>query len=156
MIFRFFTSFMSCFRAVTRRSRFSLARRLRTLCRRSDNLQLPVRWQTQDLIDSGWVTLEDLKDIDRQTYINNHTLLCGRIQDHVGIDGLKAFDNWLHAQGLPRATPYTRSYRGGSPDPRDPHAPRRSAPQDPSPREHPQHSPRRRASRKHRAPPRDS
>ncbi|PWN04339.1 hypothetical protein DJ010_01465 [Nocardioides silvaticus] len=88
---------------------------LRTLCDRQDNLQLPVRWQTQDLIDSGWVTLEDLKDIDRQTYINNHTLLCGRIQDHVGIDGLKAFDNWLHAQGLPKATPYTRSYPGGSP-----------------------------------------
>lgn len=88
---------------------------LRTLCDRPDNLQLPVRWQTQDLIDSGWVTLEDLKDIDRQTYINNHTLLCGRIQDHVGIDGLKGFDNWLHAQGLPKATLYVRAYPGGGP-----------------------------------------
>ncbi len=85
---------------------------LRTLCDRPDNLQLPVRWQTQDLIDSGWITLDDLKDIDRQTYIINHTLLCGRIQDHVGMDGLRAFDNWLHAQGLPKATPYKRSYPG--------------------------------------------
>lgn len=88
---------------------------LRTLCDRPDNLQLPVRWQTQDLIDSGWVALEDLKDIDRQTYINNHTLLFGRIQDHFGVEGPKAFDNWLHAQGLPRVTSYTRSYSGGTP-----------------------------------------
>ncbi|QWC85579.1 hypothetical protein KLP28_02025 [Nocardioidaceae bacterium] len=88
---------------------------LRTLCDRPDNLQLPVRWQPQDLIESGWVTLEDLKDIDRQMYITNHTLLCGRIQDQVGINGLRAFDDWLHAQGLPKGTTYTRSHPGSSP-----------------------------------------
>ncbi|MFE6649266.1 HEPN/Toprim-associated domain-containing protein [Nocardioides sp. NPDC057772] len=88
---------------------------LRALCDRPDNLQLPLRWQTQDLIDSGWVALEDLKDIDRLTYINNHTLLFGRIQDHVGLDRVNAFDKWLHAQGLPRATPYLRLSSGGVP-----------------------------------------
>lgn len=85
---------------------------LRTLCDRPDNLPLPLRWHTQDLIDNGWVALEDLTDIDRQAYTNNHTLLFGRIQDHVGKDSLRGFDRWLSTRGLPQATPYTRAQAG--------------------------------------------
>ena len=86
----------------------------RTLCDRPENLPLLVRWHTHDLINSGWVALEDLRDIDRESFVHNHNLLFGRIQDHVGVESLKAFDNWLCNHGLPKATWYTRSRPGGS------------------------------------------
>jgi hypothetical protein len=59
-------------------------------------------------VDSGWASFDDLTDIDRQTFIVNHTMLVGRLQDHTGATTVSAFDNWLAHYGLPRATPYSR------------------------------------------------
>lgn len=81
---------------------------LRVLAERTDSRPLPLRWHHQDLIDSGWVSLEDLTDIDRQTVIVNHTTLLGRLQDHAGANTVGKFDSWLARQGLPRTTPYAR------------------------------------------------
>jgi hypothetical protein len=81
---------------------------LRVLADRVESRELPLRWHHQDLIDSGWASLEDLTDLDRRTFIVNHTMLVGRLQDYAGALTVKAFDNWLAQQGLLRATPYTR------------------------------------------------
>lgn len=81
---------------------------LRVLADRVESRDLPLRWHHQDLIESGWASLEDLTDLDRQTYIVNHTMLVGRLQDYTGALTVKAFDNWLAQQGLPRATAYVQ------------------------------------------------
>ncbi|MGO4145218.1 HEPN/Toprim-associated domain-containing protein [Paenarthrobacter sp. YAF11_1] len=80
---------------------------LRVLAERVENRSLPLRWHHQDLVDSGWVSLDDLTDIDRPTYIVNHTVLYGRLQDYAGATRVGAFDNWLANRHLARATYYT-------------------------------------------------
>lgn len=87
---------------------------LRVLADRVDSHALPLRWHHQDLIDSGWVTLDDLTDIDRQTFLINHTTLFGRLQDHVGAATINKFDDWLATHGLPRATPYSKVKSDGT------------------------------------------
>jgi hypothetical protein len=87
---------------------------LRVLADRVENRSLPLRWHHQDLIDSGWVSLEDLTDIDRRSFIINHTMLVGRLQDHAGAATVSAFDNWLVNHGLSRATPYVRIKSDGA------------------------------------------
>lgn len=87
---------------------------LRVLADRLENRSLPLRWHHQDLIDSGWATLDDLTDIDRQTYIINHTILVGRMQDHAGANTVKSFDAWLARHGLPQATAYSRVNKNGT------------------------------------------
>ncbi|MEP7194337.1 MAG: HEPN/Toprim-associated domain-containing protein [Actinomycetota bacterium] len=81
---------------------------LRVLADRGQNRELPLRWHHQDLIDSGWASLEDLTELDRQAFIVNHTMLFGRLQDYSGARTVTAFDNWLAQQGLARATLYTQ------------------------------------------------
>ncbi|GAA4695809.1 hypothetical protein APR04_002609 [Promicromonospora umidemergens] len=68
---------------------------LRVLADRDENLPLPLRWHHQDLIDGGWASLEDVTDIDRRDTIINHTMLVGRLQDHVGVHTVSGFDAWL-------------------------------------------------------------
>jgi HEPN/Toprim N-terminal domain 1 len=87
---------------------------LRVLAERVESRSLPLQWHHQDLIDSGWASFEDLTDIDRQTFIINHTMLFGRLQDHVGASTVKAFDDWLVRRGVPRATHYSRLDRSGT------------------------------------------
>ncbi|MFI5930684.1 HEPN/Toprim-associated domain-containing protein [Actinoplanes sp. NPDC051494] len=87
---------------------------LRVLADRVESRPLPLSWQHQDLIDSGWATLDDLTDIDRQTFIVNHTTMFGRLQDHAGRTEVKAFDDWLVGHGLDRATPYSKMNRNGT------------------------------------------
>lgn len=87
---------------------------LRVLADRAENLSLPLRWHHQDLIDSGWASLDDLTDIDRPTFIVNHTVLYGRLQDYANATDLRDFDKWLGNNGLPRATPYSRIKRDGT------------------------------------------
>jgi hypothetical protein len=87
---------------------------LRVLADRLENRSLPLRWYHQDLIDSGWASLEDLTDIDRRSYIVNHTIFVGRLQDFAGKTTMAAFDNWLFSRGLPRSTPYERLRQDGS------------------------------------------
>lgn len=87
---------------------------LRVLADRVENRSLQLRWHHQDLVDSGWASLDDLTDIDRQTFIINHTMLVGRLQDHTGAATVGAFDNWLVDHGLPRRTPYTRMKPDGT------------------------------------------
>jgi hypothetical protein len=79
---------------------------LRVLADRVESRSLPLRWHHQDLIDSGWVSLDDLTDIDRPTFIINHTVLYGHLQDRSGATRVAAFDNWLANRGLAKATPY--------------------------------------------------
>lgn len=81
---------------------------LRALSDRDESGSLPLRWHHHDLVENGWAALEDLKDIDRQTYIINHTMLFGRLQDHAGLGTVRGFDNWLTARGLPRGTSYSK------------------------------------------------
>lgn len=81
---------------------------LRMLADRVESRSLPLLWHHQDLIESGWASLDDLTDIDRRTFIINHTMLSGRLQDHAGKTTVKAFDTWLAGHGLPKATPYTK------------------------------------------------
>ena len=81
---------------------------LRVLADRGENLPLPLRWHHQDLIDGGWASLEDVTDIDRRDTIINHTMLVGRLQDHVGVHTVSGFDAWLAGRGLPQTTPYVR------------------------------------------------
>lgn len=81
---------------------------LRLLADRVESHSLPLRWHHQDLVDSGWASLEDLTDIDRRTFIVNHTMLVGRLQDYAGATTVRAFDDWLASRGLPQATPYSK------------------------------------------------
>ncbi|OBA46587.1 hypothetical protein [Kocuria sp. ICS0012] len=94
--------------------RLDFALTLRVLADRVDNRSLPLRWHHQDLIDSGWVTLDDLMDIDRQTFIINHTMLVGHLQDHAGLSTVKQFDHWLASHGLSQATPYLKMKPDGT------------------------------------------
>lgn len=87
---------------------------LRTLADRAESRSLPLRWHHQDLIDSGWVSLDDLTDIDRPTFMVNHTVLYGRLQDHAGVTRVSAFDNWLVKRGLVKATPYAEIKADGT------------------------------------------
>jgi hypothetical protein len=82
---------------------------LRVLADRSQSDQLPLVWHYQDLVDSGWASFDDLTDIDRKTYIVNHTVLLGRLQDHSGCFGLDQFDCWLVAHGKIAAHPYAHA-----------------------------------------------
>lgn len=81
---------------------------LRLVADRVENRSLPLRWHHQDVIDSGWVTLDDLTDSDRRTDTVNHIVLFGRLQDYSGVTSVKGFDRWLAGRGLPRLTVYTR------------------------------------------------
>lgn len=87
---------------------------LRVLADRVKNRSLPLRWHHQDLIDSGWVSLEDLTDIDRLTYMVNHTMLVGRLQDYANETTVSGFDGWLADRGLSRGTLYTRIRQNGT------------------------------------------
>lgn len=87
---------------------------LRVLADRVESRDLPLRWHHQDLIDSGWASLEDLIDLDRQSFINNHNMLVGRLQDYAGTLNVNDFDNWLARQGLSQTTPYTQIRQDGS------------------------------------------
>lgn len=86
---------------------------LRVLADRADNRPLPLRWHYQDLVESGWVSMEDLADIDRDAFVMSHMRLVGRLQDYSGIAEVKSFDNWLSSQGLPKTTPYVKLGRHG-------------------------------------------
>ena len=68
---------------------------LRVLADRVENRDLPLRWHHQNLIDSGWASIEDLTDLDRQGFIINHIMLVGRLQDYSGALTVDAFDKWL-------------------------------------------------------------
>lgn len=85
---------------------------LRVIAGRAENRALPLQWEYQDIIDSGWATFEDLTDIDRPTFIVNHTALYGRLQDHANLPLETEFDAWLTERGLPKSTRYRR-VRGG-------------------------------------------
>ncbi|MGF4043638.1 HEPN/Toprim-associated domain-containing protein [Paenarthrobacter nitroguajacolicus] len=85
---------------------------LRALADRVENRALPLQWHHQDLVDSGWVSLADLTDIDLPTFIVNHTVMYGRLQEYAGTGSQTAFDNWLVGRGLPRATPYIEMRKG--------------------------------------------
>lgn len=87
---------------------------LRVLADRVDSRDLLLRWQHQDLIDSGWASLDDLTELDRPSFIINHTLLVGRLQDYADAFSVKAFDGWLRTLGLPQTTSYTRLGRDGT------------------------------------------
>ena len=87
---------------------------LRCLAERSDNRQMILRWHHQDLVDSGWVTLEDLTEVDREIAIINHTMLIGRLQDYSGAYFVDDFDRWLEAHGVDRNTPYVKLERSGA------------------------------------------
>ena len=87
---------------------------LRTLADRPANGPLPLRWHYQDLVESGWVALEDLTDIDRQTFVIDHTRLYGRLQDHAGKATVKGFDAWLAGHGLPKMTAYSKVNSDGT------------------------------------------
>lgn len=87
---------------------------LRVLADRPENRSLPLRWYHQDLIHSGWVSLDDLTDIDRRTYIFNHTILVSRLQDYAGKTTMAGFDSWLLSRGLPRSTPYAQLRQDGT------------------------------------------
>lgn len=87
---------------------------LRVLADRVESRSLPLRWHHQDLVDSGWASLDDLTDIDRPTYIVNHTVLYGRLQDYAGATRVGAFDNWLVNRGLARVTPYSEMKPDGT------------------------------------------
>lgn len=87
---------------------------LRVLADPVENRRLALRWNHHDLIESGWASLDDLIEIDRPTFMANHTMLFGRLQDHAGAKTAPAFDNWLAGRGLQRATAYTRVRPNGS------------------------------------------
>ena len=87
---------------------------LRTLADRPASGPLPLRWHHQDLVESGWVALEDLTDIDRQTYVIDHIRLYGRLQDHAGKATVKGFDAWLAGNGLPKMTAYSKVNSDGT------------------------------------------
>ncbi|WP_028047630.1 HEPN/Toprim-associated domain-containing protein [Cellulomonas sp. URHE0023] len=86
---------------------------LRVLADRPESRSLPLRWHYQDLVESGWASLEDLTDIDRQAFIINHTALFGRLQDHAGAATVRAFDRWLTDRGLTQVTNYGRTTSNG-------------------------------------------
>lgn len=85
---------------------------LRVLADRTKNRLLTLQWEYQDLIESGWASFEDLMEIDRPTFIANHTALYGRLQDYADLPGEADFDAWLTERGLPKSTRYRR-VRGG-------------------------------------------
>lgn len=87
---------------------------LRVLADRVESRSLPLRWHHQDLIDSGWASLDDLTDIDRQASIINHTTLYGRMQDFADKATVSKFDNWLAQHGLPQTMPYSQMGRDGT------------------------------------------
>jgi hypothetical protein len=89
-------------------ARLDFALTLRVLAERVDSRALTLRWNHQELINSGYVLLEDLTDIDLRTYIVNHTVLYGRLHDRSGASGVTAFDNWLVNRGLAQMTPYSQ------------------------------------------------
>ena len=87
---------------------------LRVLADRPESLPLPLRWNHQDLIDSGWATLDDLTEPDRRNLALQHTALFGRVHRHSRMFNLDDFDKWLVAQGLPRTTVYRQVKRDGT------------------------------------------
>ncbi|GAB2562390.1 HEPN/Toprim-associated domain-containing protein [Leucobacter ruminantium] len=87
---------------------------LRCLAECSDNRQMILRWHHQDLVDSGWATVEDLTEVDREVSIINHTMLIGRLQDYSGAYFVEDFDRWLEAKGVARNTPYSKLEKSGA------------------------------------------
>ncbi|WP_235564167.1 HEPN/Toprim-associated domain-containing protein [Arthrobacter sp. Soil763] len=85
---------------------------IRALADRVENRPLPLCWQHYDLLENGWVSLEDLTDIDRPSYMVNHTVLFGRLQEYSQATTVAAFDNWLRNRKVPRTMVY-REMRNG-------------------------------------------
>lgn len=86
---------------------------LRCLAERPESLDLMLRWHHHDLIETGWATLDDLTEVDREMLIINHTMLVGRLQDQEQILRMDDFDKWLAGRGLARDVPYTTMTANG-------------------------------------------
>jgi hypothetical protein len=96
-----------------------LAITLRVLADRVDNRSLPLCWHHHDLVENGWAAFDDLTDIDRPTFIMNHTVLYGRLHDYAGSGSVKAFDNWLASRGLAKSKSYVELRPDGTEFPKE-------------------------------------
>ncbi|WP_432245630.1 HEPN/Toprim-associated domain-containing protein [Arthrobacter sp. G.S.26] len=87
---------------------------LRVLAERAESRPLPLVWHHHDLVENGWASLEDLTDIDLQTFIVNHTRLYGRLQDRAEESRPHKFDGWMAQYGVHKTTLYRRLKEDGS------------------------------------------
>lgn len=87
---------------------------LRILAECVDSRSLPLIWHHHDLVENGWAAFDDLTDIDRPSFIVNHTVLYGRLHEYAGAGNVAAFDNWLANRGLAQTTPYLEVRQSGT------------------------------------------
>ena len=86
---------------------------VRCLAERPANRALPLTWEYQDLIESGWEARSTLMEIDRTQSTLNMIRLYGRLQDQAGYHSIADFDRWLADHGVPRDTSYIKRINKG-------------------------------------------
>ncbi|MCI1644395.1 MAG: HEPN/Toprim-associated domain-containing protein [Bifidobacterium crudilactis] len=78
-----------------------------------ENLDFHLEWFTQDLIDSGWTTMQDIRDINSRDLAAQFTGLYPRVMDQSGAKTDTNFNQWLRKQGIPCTTMYVRQTKNG-------------------------------------------
>ncbi|MFC6347866.1 HEPN/Toprim-associated domain-containing protein [Vagococcus carniphilus] len=93
---------------------------LRLFCENESNLKYDLNWFCYDLIESGWVTIEDINYFDDKNFIIQHNKLYGRLQKHAVtaeniLGSVTAMDQWLEYKGLNRNIEYIKeSFTGNT------------------------------------------
>lgn len=78
---------------------------IRLFCEKNENLNYNLEWQFLDVIESGWVSYQDIEEFDKKDFIINHNKLYGRLQTKAINENKKYyyeenFDDWLIGKGI--------------------------------------------------------
>lgn len=92
---------------------------LRMFCENENNLLYNLEWQYQDIIESGWVSYEDIIEIDHKDFIINHNKIYGELQAiAINVDQknyyAENFNKWLVDNGFVLIKEYKKLTVNGS------------------------------------------
>lgn len=86
---------------------------LRILCQNKNNLKYNLKWLCFDIIESGWTSIEEIKNINMSNYVLVHNKIYGILQKYaiqyynIG-QSIKTFDQWLSKKGFQQNREYIK------------------------------------------------
>lgn len=86
---------------------------LRILCENKENLKYDLKWLCFDIIETGWTSIEEIKNINMSNYVLVHNKIYGILQKYaiqyynIG-QSIKNFDQWLSKKGVQQNMEYIK------------------------------------------------
>ncbi len=86
---------------------------LRILCKNKKNLKYNLKWLCFDIIETGWTSIEEIKNINMSNYVLVHNKIYGILQKYaiqyynIG-QSIKNFDQWLSKKGVQQNMEYIK------------------------------------------------